>query len=98
VDQLLTGMHFDYTNPYDLETELLNQDYGRKLRELGPDHPHVRVLEEELDRRTHQGSDTKPLDSSIYNLLEEFVAYRLAQLPESKREEAAAKMWRALRK
>jgi WD40 repeat protein len=98
VDQLLTGMHFDVSSPYDVETERLSEEYGRKLSELGPDNPLVRELERQLDRQKHAINENAAPGRETWNLLEEFALFRFDQLSPDAREQAVARMWEQLRR
>lgn len=98
VDQLLNGMHFDMTNPYDLDTEELRKEYGRKLNEFGPAHAVVQELEKRLDEQMRQPHESTVPDLDMWKLLDEFADFRFAQLSEEQREAAVARMWELLRR
>lgn len=98
VDQLLTGMHFGVSSPYDVETERLSEEYGRKLSELGPDNGYVRELERRLDEQKHAMHENAAPGRDTWNLLEEFAVFRFNQLSPEAREQAVARMWEQLRK
>lgn len=98
VDQLLNGMHFDMTNLYDVDTENLRKEYGRKLNEFGPAHPVVQELEKRLDEQMRRPHESTVPDLDMWKLLDEFADFRFAQLSDEQREAAVARMWELLRR
>ena len=98
VDQLLTGMHFDVSSPYDLDTEALRDEYGRKLNELGPEHYYVQALEKQLDEQMREPHASIAPDQDLWRLLDEFAAFRFAKLSSEEREQTVARLWEIMRK
>ncbi len=97
VDQLLSGVHFDVDRVYDRDTENLRDEYARKLTELGPAHPLVLKLEEQLKKQMREPLSNMNPDRNLSALLDEFLEFRLGKLPAEERERTFARMWELLR-
>ena len=97
VDQLLSGVHFEVDTVYDRDTEDLRSEYGRKLTELGPEHPAVVKLEDRLKRQMREPLSSMNPDRDLSALLNEFVEFRLGKLTPEEREQTFARMWGLLR-
>jgi WD40 repeat protein len=96
VDQLLTGLPFDVSSAYDPYTERLSARYAELLNRLGPEHKEVRRLEEEFDALNQLGHGSTRLDRRAWELLNEFVDYRMAKMDKTERDQTLARLWRML--
>ncbi len=92
VDQVLTGRLFDLSSAYGDDTERQWTDYARLLGELGEDHPKVRKIERELDRRKPRERGSTPADREAWRLMHEFIDSKVQALTEEEREQVLASL------
>jgi len=96
-DQILTSILFDLPSTRSKDSEELSEYYGRMLGEHGPDHPLVRALEVQIDSQTSRIPSSSPLERVVWDLLGEFLAFRLSKISQEDLVRVKTRMWEVLR-